>query len=94
MTVQPFLGTGLGPDALAHHPGAAVGPHPQGRHEFGFGELIPPLQRRGVLWRHRRLYTREQVFDGEYPKAGEFPERHIEHATTGGLFFLRGRGLG
>ncbi len=36
----------------------------------------------------------EQVFDGEYLKAGEFSERRIEHASTGGLFFHRGRGLG
>ncbi len=36
----------------------------------------------------------EQVFDGEYLKTGECPERRIEHNSTGGLFFHRGRGLG
>ncbi len=54
-----------------------------------------PLRRGGgVFWRHRRFLTREQVFDDEYLKAGEFSERRIEHARTGGLLFHRGRGLG
>ncbi len=36
----------------------------------------------------------EQVFDGEYLKAGGIPEYRIEHTSTGGLHFHRGRGLG
>ncbi len=51
-------------------------------------------ERGGVFRRHRRFFAREQVFDGDYLKAGEFPERRIEHASTGSLFFHRGRGLG
>ena len=53
-----------------------------------------PSERGGVFWRHCRFLAREQVFYGEYLKAGEFPEWRIEHARTGGLFFHRGRGLG
>ncbi len=39
-----------------------------------------PLERGGAFRRHRRFHIREQVFDGEYLKAGELPERRIEHA--------------
>ena len=35
-----------------------------------------------VLRWHGRFLAREQVFDGEYLKAGELPERRIEHAST------------
>ncbi len=47
----------------------------------------------GVFWRHRRLHTREQVFDGEYLEARELPERRVEHASTGSFRLHRGRGL-
>ncbi len=53
-----------------------------------------PLEGGGVFWRHCRFLAREQVFDGEYLEAGELSERCIEHTSTGGLFFHRGRGLG
>ncbi len=33
-------------------------------------------------------------FDGEYLEARELPERRIEHASTGGLCFHRGRRFG
>ena len=46
---KPFLGICLGAQILAHHLGAAVGPHPQGRYEFGFYELIPTPQGRSVF---------------------------------------------
>jgi hypothetical protein len=52
------------------------------------------LERGGVFWRHCRFLAREQVFDGDYLKAREFPERGSEHTSTGGLFFHRSRGLG
>jgi hypothetical protein len=42
-----------------------------------------PLERGGVFWRHCRFLAREHVFDGEYLKAGELPERRIKHASTG-----------
>jgi GMP synthase (glutamine-hydrolysing) len=48
---KPFLGICLGAQLLAHHLGAAVGPHPQGRYEFGFYELIPTPQGRAVFGR-------------------------------------------
>ena len=53
-----------------------------------------PSEGGGVFWRHCRLLAREPVFDGEYLKAGKLSERRIEHASTGSLFFHRGRGLG
>ena len=56
--------------------------------EPGYAELTA-MARRGA-----RFHAREQVFDSEYLKAGEFPERRIVHTSTGGLFFHRGRGLG
>ncbi len=46
---KPFLGICLGAQLLAHHLGAAVGPHPQGRYEFGFYRLIPTPQGRAVF---------------------------------------------
>ncbi len=46
---KPFLGICLGAQLLAHHLGAAVGPHPQGRYEFGFYDLIPTPQGRAVF---------------------------------------------
>ena len=48
---KPFLGICLGAQLLAHHLGAAVGPHPQGLYEFGFYELIPTPQGRAVFGR-------------------------------------------
>ncbi len=42
-----------------------------------------PSEGGGVFRRHRRFLAREQVFDSEYLKAGELPERRIEHARTG-----------
>ena len=46
---KPFLGVCLGGQLLAHHLGAAVGPHPEGLHEFGFYPLIPTPQGRVVF---------------------------------------------
>ncbi len=46
---KPFLGICLGAQLLAHHLGAKVGPHPQGRHEFGFYDLIPTPQGRALF---------------------------------------------
>ena len=48
----------------------------------------------GSFRRHGRFLAREHVFDGAYLKAREVPETRIEHASTGGLLFHRGRGLG
>ncbi len=37
-----------------------------------------PFEGGGVFWRHCRFLAREQVFNGDYLKAGELPERRIE----------------
>jgi GMP synthase (glutamine-hydrolysing) len=39
----PILGICLGAQLLAHEFGTAVGPHPDGWHEFGFYELFPTV---------------------------------------------------
>ena len=49
-----------------------------------------PLERGGVFRRHCRFLACEQVFDGDYLKAGELPERRIKHARTGSFFFSSG----
>jgi GMP synthase (glutamine-hydrolysing) len=46
---KPFLGICLGAQLLAHHLGAAIGPHPQARHEFGFYELYPTPEGRAIF---------------------------------------------
>jgi len=46
---KPFLGLCQGAQLLAHHLGAAVGPHPEGLHEFGFYPLTPTAQGRPVI---------------------------------------------
>jgi len=46
---KPFLGICLGAQLLAHHLGAAVGPHPQGLYEFGFYELMPTPEGRALF---------------------------------------------
>jgi hypothetical protein len=43
-----------------------------------------PLESGGVFCRNSWFLSREQVFDGDYLKAGELPERRIEHASTRG----------
>jgi len=40
------------------------------------------LESGGVFCRNSWFLAREQVFDGEYLKAGELPEWRIEHAST------------
>ncbi len=59
----------------------------------GIFRACGPLERGGVFRRHCRFLAREQVFDSEYLKAGEFPERRIKHARTGSFLFHRGRGI-
>lgn len=45
----PVLGICLGGQLLAHELGAAVGPHPDGYHEFGYYELFPTAAGRAVI---------------------------------------------
>ncbi len=52
--------------------------------------MSPPIAYDKLLL---RVLAREQVFNGDYLKAGEFPERRIEHASTGSLFFIGAVGL-
>jgi glutamate/tyrosine decarboxylase-like PLP-dependent enzyme len=42
-----------------------------------------PLESGGVFCRNSWFLAREQVFDSEYLKASELPERRIEHVSTG-----------
>ena len=37
----PVLGFCLGAQLMAHHLGAAVGPHPEGIHEYGYYRILP-----------------------------------------------------
>lgn len=45
----PVLGICLGGQLLAHELGAAVGPHPEGYHEFGYYELFPTAAGRELI---------------------------------------------
>lgn len=68
---KPFLGICLGAQLLAHHLGAAVGPHPQGRYEFGFYQLIPTPQG-GALF-GAGLWVAQLHFHGFELPAGATP---------------------
>jgi GMP synthase (glutamine-hydrolysing) len=46
---RPVLGICLGAQLLAHELGAAVGPHPDGHHEFGYYELFPTAAGRAEI---------------------------------------------
>jgi GMP synthase (glutamine-hydrolysing) len=45
----PVLGICLGAQLLAHELGARVGPHPQGRHEYGYYPLSPTPEGRALI---------------------------------------------
>jgi GMP synthase (glutamine-hydrolysing) len=45
----PLLGICLGAQLLAHELGAAVGPHPQAVHEYGYYPLLPTPQGRALI---------------------------------------------
>jgi len=46
---RPVLDICLGAQLLAHELGAAVGPHPDGHHEFGYYELFPTAAGRAEI---------------------------------------------
>ncbi len=85
---KPFLGICLGAQLLAHHLGAAVGPHPQGRHEFGFYELIPTPQGRAVfgagLWVAQSHYHGFDLTSGATPlaRSESYPQQAFSYGAA------------
>lgn len=53
---RPVLGLCLGGQLLAHHLGAAVGPHPRGIHEYGYYPLLPTAAGEAVFGASLRVF--------------------------------------
>ena len=85
---KPFLGICLGAQLLAHHLGAAVGPHPQGHHEFGFYDLIPTPQGRAVfgagLWVAQSHYHGFDLPAGATPlaRSESYPQQAFSYGAA------------